>query len=595
LAVPISAPAADPGALIKMTMQSTVGLLLDEVPAGKLRDAAAARALGYDDSFWIARAQRQLRLANYRLVFRSGYYSDPKGPLPLPPQSVWNIKLKGGGAQRQNIEGHDYVAVDYTFQTYIISDPDSPAQVEPALAQVGGKWLEPLILPMDPDLLFERTGYSCMDEAEFPPGSVFEENTWYYYDQTCTGSASDPCHVTHVPKDDCVQSLKKNVGKTSMNMVFRREAYDSAIAAQYRVGTIVNPTGADLAVVQDQLVDEEAVFYRYFSPTSCEIVEGSVGAPGWRRLLAFSASVRNDGVQQINMGDPFDPNNPWVKGHAFVFSQCHGHYHFTHYGIFKYGDQPGSKKAFCLEDTNRYHNDETTALTSIHQACTDQGISAGWGDEYNFGISGQWVDVTNVDTSYPQPLSFLSNPDQFLCEGQTLDVNGHPVDPLDLDQIAFIPSGFYDDQGEQVLRNSCAFYDHWDANNLGSVNVSEPIGSFVTQPCTRGQVGPVRDCGFKADSPLRSCTPGKKVKLRCESDYQPKVLRVCEMSAQLGVGVACSYGDAVANAIVDDHGTNVDFDCPAVQDSSNGAGGYSLYEAPVVGDYQRDVIACSPR
>jgi hypothetical protein len=255
--------------------------LLDEVPTGELREAAAQTALQSGDDFWIEKAQRQIRLADYRLVFRSYYYTDPKGPLPLPSKTVWNITLDGK-PQRQKIGSHDYVAVDYSFETVIVTDTNSSGAVEPALAVIGGRWSEPLIFPVDPDLLFERTGYSCMDEAEFPPGSVFEENTWYYYDQTCAVEtlATSACHITQFPQESCTDSLKKHVGSVSCNVNFKRIPYDSSIAAQFRVGTIVNPTGADLAVVQDQLADEEAVFYRYFDTSSCEIDEGSVGAPG---------------------------------------------------------------------------------------------------------------------------------------------------------------------------------------------------------------------------------------------------------------------------------------------------------------------------
>jgi len=575
---------AAPGSQIDMEMRSTVGILLDEIPPGALRDQAADDASQRGDAFWIAKAQRQIRLANYRLVFRSGFYSVSKGPLPLPGKMVWNIKLHGK-PRRQRIEGHDYVAVDYTFQTNLISDADSPAAVEPALARVGGKWAEPLILPVDPDLLFERTGYACMDEAEFPLGSVFEENTWYFYDQTCGVETPDTesCHLTELPPESCVDALTNHVGKVSTDMHFRRIHYDARKAANYRVGKLVNPNGADLAVVQGQMADEIAVFYRFFTPDSCEIVEDTIGAPGWRRLLSFSAAVRNDGTQPIHMGNPFDPNNPWVKAHAFVFSACHQHYHFTHYGTFKYGSQPGLKKAFCLEDTNRYHNDERTPLTAIHQTCMNQGIGAGWGDEYNFGISGQWVDVTGVDTGAVKPLTLLSNPDQFLCEGQTLDAKGHPVDPLDLSHIAFIPSGFTDDHGDPVLRNSCAFFTNWNADNLGSVPFSEPVGSFVTQPCTRGQTGPVRDCGFTAVAPaVRACTVGQTVQLLYNGANAPKVIRVCEMSAKLGVGVACAYRDALANVIVGGSGATVEFTCPVVRDGAAGAGGFSVYDAPVL-------------
>jgi hypothetical protein len=300
-------------------------------------------------------------------------------------------------------------------------------------------------------------------------------------------------------------------------------------------------------------------------------------------LLTFSAAVRNDGTQPVHMGDPFDPNNPWVQAHAFQFSACHKHYHFTHYGTFKYGGTPGLKKAFCLEDTNRYHNDEITPLTAIHQSCRNQGIGAGWGDEYNFGISGQWVDVTDTDTSAPKPLTFLSNPDQFLCEGQTLDVDGHPVPALDLADIAFVPSGFFDDSGNPVLRNSCAFFPNWESDNLGLVPFSAPIGSFVTEACTRGQTGPLRDCGFKAVAPaIRSCTAGQAVDLPYTSADASQVVRICEVSARLGVGVACAYRDSLANVIIDPHGSDVAFTCPTIRDDPAGAGGYSIYQSPVL-------------
>ena len=134
----------------------------------------------------------------------------------------------------------------------------------------------------------------------------------------------------------------------------------------------------------------------------------------------------------------------------------------------------------------------------------------------------------------------------------------------------------------------------WNADNLGGVPFSQPVGSFVTQPCTRGQTGPLRDCGFQAEPPLHSCAAGQQVKLRCESDDGPKVLRICEMSSQLGVGVACAYGDSLANVIVDGPGTKVKFSCPAVRDDATGAGGYSVYDAPVLAeDDQGKAVHCT--
>src|SRR4051812_32957990 len=88
------------GALVKMGLTSSVGVLLDDIPAGPLREAAAANALAQPTAFWTDRARRQVRLTFYRLVFRGQYYSPDwsnnphtRGPLPLPDQSVWRVAL----------------------------------------------------------------------------------------------------------------------------------------------------------------------------------------------------------------------------------------------------------------------------------------------------------------------------------------------------------------------------------------------------------------------------------------------------------------------------------------------------------------------
>jgi Lysyl oxidase len=597
-----ASPATQTGALVHLEMSSTVGVLLDEIPAGPQRDEAAANALAKPAAFWIGRAQVQTRLTSYRLVFRS------PGPLPLTPMDVWNVHLTGA-PHRAKIEGHELVVVDYAFDSYLVTDVTSPAAVEPALAKIGGTTDMSFWLPADPELLFQRTGYACMDEADFPPGSVFEENTWYYYDDTCTLDPAGGCHVTNTPTRTCVGALKHDVGAVKTNVHFTRVRYDAALATKYRVGS-VNPAAiaagaaADLAVVSEGLTDERAIAYRFYTTGSCELGEGAIGQLGWRRLLMFSAIVRNDGTDEINLGDVADPTNPYVQSNAFEFSACHNHYHFSHYGTFKYGSQPGSKKAFCLEDTNRYHNDETTPLTAQHQTCSYQGIGAGWGDEYNFGIPGQWVDITNEDTRKPQTLSFQSNPDQFLCEGTyARDASGNLI--LD-------PTPFTTADGLPVSRIRCNFLPGWASNNLGTVQVSSPGGSFVTDPCTRGQAGPLRDCGFKAQRSQHACTTGSQVTLTCTAlSDAAEVLRICESSKQLGTGVACPVSSSVTNVVVGTRPTKVSFTCPAVRDENMipdangvivpheqpGVGGYSVYEATMgtlgAGDGSPDPIFCT--
>ena len=203
-----------------MQATSTVGVLLDELPSGPLREAAATHALAQSSEFWLGRAHDQVRLMSYRLVFRGGFYPVPNGknppaygPLPLTPQSSWHIALNGT-PRRGTINAHDLVLADYSFESVIVTDAASPGLVDPHLGQIGGTTSETFDLPADPELLFERTGFACMDELEFPPGSVFEENTWYFYDDTCTPNpGAVGCHVTTVPADSCSGALGNGPGR----------------------------------------------------------------------------------------------------------------------------------------------------------------------------------------------------------------------------------------------------------------------------------------------------------------------------------------------------------------------------------------------
>lgn len=70
--------------------------------------------------------------------------------------------------------------------------------------------------------------------------------------------------------------------------------------------------------------------------------------------------------------------------------------------------------------------------------------------------------------------------------------------------------------------------------------------------------------------------------LKCHTRGSKQVLRICERSEVLGVGVSCTFPDSVFNEVVDGNGKFVSFACPAVRDSTTGAGGYSVYEAPVL-------------
>ena len=135
---------------------------------------------------------------------------------------------------------------------------------------------------------------------------------------------------------------------------------------------------------------------RSFDASSCELVEGSVGGTGYRRLLRFDIVLINAGDGDLLVGNPTDPNNPYHA--AFEFSPCHRHYHisgFSNYQLLRLDHSvaaQGHKQAFCLEDLLKYSNDSK----SHGYTCANQGITSGWGDWYFKQLSGQWIDITGV-------------------------------------------------------------------------------------------------------------------------------------------------------------------------------------------------------
>ena len=206
-----AAPAqVDPGALVRTTANSTVGVLLDELPPN-MRGRVAGELVKKPASFWIARAAQQLRLTSYRLVFREFFYNKTKKQLPLPPEPLWTITL-AGQPRRTTIQGHDLVVVDYRFSSVLLTDVDSPGVSEGKLRQTGGVWDEPFVFPIDPEMLLQRTGYACMDEDSFPFNSVDSEEADSFYDQTCTAEKTPgnegQCHYSQLVNRSCVKARR---------------------------------------------------------------------------------------------------------------------------------------------------------------------------------------------------------------------------------------------------------------------------------------------------------------------------------------------------------------------------------------------------
>jgi len=152
----------------------------------------------------------------------------------------------------------------------------------------------------------------------------------------------------------------------------------------------------DLTIDPKRLVSQMEIVDRFFDSSSCELIEGSVGGTGYRRLLRFDTVIINGGGGDLVVGSPTDPNNPYHS--IFYYSPCHGHYHILGFSDYKLLRQDGSiaaighKQAFCLEDILHYTNDNK----SSGYDCAFQGITTGWADWYFKQLSGQWIDITSV-------------------------------------------------------------------------------------------------------------------------------------------------------------------------------------------------------
>ncbi|MBI1785392.1 immunoglobulin domain-containing protein, partial [Candidatus Sumerlaeota bacterium] len=143
--------------------------------------------------------------------------------------------------------------------------------------------------------------------------------------------------------------------------------------------------------------------------TSCEVVEGCV-AEGTRRLLRFTTQTRNIGAGDLYLGNP--SGNP-----LFHFSECHGHYHLDNYMEYRLKDGAnqivvGYKQGFCLLDSLRF---DPGANPSPIYNCVNQGIQAGWADEYVADLPCQYIDVTGVAAG-TYTLEMEVNPQRVLME-----------------------------------------------------------------------------------------------------------------------------------------------------------------------------------
>ena len=114
----------------------------------------------------------------------------------------------------------------------------------------------------------------------------------------------------------------------------------------------------DLLIDSGRLTSSLEIVSRTFSSSACELVEGSIGAAGTRRLLRFDTSVVNVGNGDLVIGAPNGKGSPYAS--LFQFSPCHGHYHLEGFADYRLLNLDGSvaalghKQAFCIEDVLKY-------------------------------------------------------------------------------------------------------------------------------------------------------------------------------------------------------------------------------------------------
>jgi hypothetical protein len=156
---------------------------------------------------------------------------------------------------------------------------------------------------------------------------------------------------------------------------------------------------SDLTVDPQRFTAQMEIIDRYFDSTSCELIEGSVNAAGYRRLLRFDTVLINAGDGTLSVGSPTDPSNPYHS--VFEFSPCHGHYHISGFADYRLLNMDGTvaalghKQAFCFISSFKYTNDYN-GQDKPSFTCANQGIQSGWGDWYYKQLSGQWIDITGV-------------------------------------------------------------------------------------------------------------------------------------------------------------------------------------------------------
>lgn len=151
----------------------------------------------------------------------------------------------------------------------------------------------------------------------------------------------------------------------------------------------------DLVINRERLADEVVFDTIDVRASSCSNIEQCVGGLGLRRVLRFSVEAINQGQATLSVPPPEE------RPDLFLFSACHGHYHFGGFARYELLDGSGRvvvegrKQAYCMEDTIQVAPGPGVECSKIHD-CYNQGIEAGWSDLYGNALDCQWLDITDI-------------------------------------------------------------------------------------------------------------------------------------------------------------------------------------------------------
>ncbi len=178
------------------------------------------------------------------------------------------------------------------------------------------------------------------------------------------------------------------------------------------IGVLVATTVAaqgmpDLVLDQTVLGQNVRTEVQSFAPGACELQAEDLclGGAGSRKLLRFDVLATNAGDADLVMGQPNDTDRLPSGDRKWIFSSCHGHWHFktfARYELRRAGTVvlEGQKRSFCIEDTRPAPGADPTRRYCCREGCTQpgiQGIQAGWGDLYSSTLPCQWIDVTDLE------------------------------------------------------------------------------------------------------------------------------------------------------------------------------------------------------